>query len=493
LLDQAFGLTGTNTQLIGKNLVDTGNALANFGPQAEKAFDTTAVKGFHDELIDLQKTLSTGFQQISGAGFSDFVVNELKKINIEVKATIDGIIAFREFLQKPLGTGFSDLNARFKEIDDNANRALQDVDANLKKVAQTGQQTGATFLQVGQSSATGFGQVGQHAQNATTQVNALNTAAGRTQIAVGAPATLLNNTFAQTINAAAQATAAINDLARDSSTFAERLTLQFQGFIPTQKTVSSGFTDAASSAQTATQRIEQDFQDLKTQLASGTGLTGPKGILPDASEWQAAFNKVKEIASSVWGEVQQVFQGTVSFADLGQAFITATSGLVNDAQNIWNQINSIFQKQIVIPAPVIQGGGSSGIPLARGGLVTGSGTGTSDSILARLSNYEFVINSAATQFYGPGLLAALNARIIPRDILPGFSMGGLVRAIGAMPGFAAGGGVNSSLRPITINIAGKGSFAGSVDAPEHIVAALSGEAVFEQIAAGGRSPGWRRT
>ncbi len=58
---------------------------------------------------------------------------------------------------------------------------------------------------------------------------------------------------------------------------------------------------------------------------------------------------------------------------------------------------------------------------ANGGMVRGPGTGTSDSILARLSNGEFVMRAAAVRRYGIGLLEGLNGLR-----LPGFAMGGLV-------------------------------------------------------------------
>lgn len=45
---------------------------------------------------------------------------------------------------------------------------------------------------------------------------------------------------------------------------------------------------------------------------------------------------------------------------------------------------------------------------AEGGLVNGPGTGTSDSILSRLSNGEFVMTAAATQAIGPDALAQAN-------------------------------------------------------------------------------------
>lgn len=81
--------------------------------------------------------------------------------------------------------------------------------------------------------------------------------------------------------------------------------------------------------------------------------------------------------------------------------------------------------------------------LAGGGQVRGPGTGTSDSILAHLSDGEYVVNAAATKKNG-ALLAAINSGKIPK-----FATGGMVGAM-ATPnvpsGISAGGG-----RPLTIS------------------------------------------
>jgi len=50
---------------------------------------------------------------------------------------------------------------------------------------------------------------------------------------------------------------------------------------------------------------------------------------------------------------------------------------------------------------------------ATGGMVTGPGTGTSDSISARLSNGEFVVKSAAVKHYGPDFFNSLNQMQTP--------------------------------------------------------------------------------
>ena len=61
---------------------------------------------------------------------------------------------------------------------------------------------------------------------------------------------------------------------------------------------------------------------------------------------------------------------------------------------------------------------------ATGGLITGPGTGTSDSILSRLSNGEYVMTAQAVRMFGTGMLDQMNA--------------------GFIPAFATGGGVGES-------------------------------------------------
>ncbi len=78
---------------------------------------------------------------------------------------------------------------------------------------------------------------------------------------------------------------------------------------------------------------------------------------------------------------------------------------------------------------------------ATGGLITGPGTGTSDSILARLSDGEFVINAKSTAMYRP-LLEAINNR---------FATGGYVdpaapRAIGDQKTFVEMLGLASAMQ-----------------------------------------------
>jgi hypothetical protein len=78
-------------------------------------------------------------------------------------------------------------------------------------------------------------------------------------------------------------------------------------------------------------------------------------------------------------------------------------------------------------------GEALGLKAATGGRVTGPGTGTSDSIPARLSNGEFVVNAKSTKD-NLALLHAINGGG------KGYALGGLVGAPGPVRGASGGGG-----------------------------------------------------
>jgi hypothetical protein len=94
-------------------------------------------------------------------------------------------------------------------------------------------------------------------------------------------------------------------------------------------------------------------------------------------------------------------------------------------------------------AAALAAANAAGVPgFARGGYITGPGTGTSDSIVARLSHGEFVVNARATARHLP-LLQAINASAVRTPVRSpssyGFANGGLVEAVGRR-----GGAMNGS-------------------------------------------------
>lgn len=108
--------------------------------------------------------------------------------------------------------------------------------------------------------------------------------------------------------------------------------------------------------------------------------------------------------------------------ELDQASVSATQSQV---AAIADQLKQTLVIPVKIAAPASAGAQSSE-PLAlpsysRGDMVRGPGTGTSDSILAKLSNGEFVMRTAAVQHYGPEMLRQINERRLPK-----FAEGGAV-------------------------------------------------------------------
>lgn len=105
-----------------------------------------------------------------------------------------------------------------------------------------------------------------------------------------------------------------------------------------------------------------------------------------------------------------------------------------------------FRRQLVIPiAPTVAPvSGDSAPGFASGGYISGPGSGTSDSILARLSNGEYVLRADAVRHYGKALLDQINSRRFP-----GFATGGLVSSRLSPPSIQAGmaGAVQAAAAP----------------------------------------------
>ena len=122
------------------------------------------------------------------------------------------------------------------------------------------------------------------------------------------------------------------------------------------------------------------------------------------------------------------FEALVGFAQSAVSTITGwLQGIADFVAQIANAISSLRSNipfaGATKPSDLLPGGN------AAGGLIRGPGTGTSDSILARLSNGEFVVNALATRAYLP-LLRAINSFQQPRILHPkGFAMGGIAGAL----------------------------------------------------------------
>lgn len=226
--------------------------------------------------------------------------------------------------------------------------------------------------------------------------------------------------------------------------------------------------------------------------------------LPDAIA--AAFAAVVAIIQAVWDGLVAGAKALVT--SIVEAFKTGVDAITGFFTGLRDSVVAVFQaiidgaKAVVTAISDAVGGGNSGTSdntasFARGGHVRGAGSGTSDSILARISNGEFIIRAKAVAHFGPAFFDALNNLRVPSP-LPKFNMGGLVDSLGAlMPapltGFAGGGLVGainggSGGRPFTLQI-GPESF-GGMTAQQSTIDRLQRYATAKQVNRTGRKPSW---
>ena len=96
----------------------------------------------------------------------------------------------------------------------------------------------------------------------------------------------------------------------------------------------------------------------------------------------------------------------------GEAFQNLAYTVVAAVQQMLAQMLALLIVQKALGLFGVPTGGGGTVAKAEGGLIRGPGSGTSDSIPARLSNGEFVVRAEAVRRPGVlGMLAALNAGI----------------------------------------------------------------------------------
>lgn len=133
--------------------------------------------------------------------------------------------------------------------------------------------------------------------------------------------------------------------------------------------------------------------------------------------------------------------------------------------------------------------GSSDNPsgLASGGHVFGPGTSTSNSILARLSNGEFVQRAAAVRHYGSSFMERVNSLQFPVQAALRFATGGFVGPAtthAALPEFVT----SNALRPFNLQI-GADHFNGLL-APQTVAEKLVQFASNKSTRSMGSKPSW---
>ncbi|MEJ0097880.1 MAG: hypothetical protein WDM84_08060 [Bauldia sp.] len=176
----------------------------------------------------------------------------------------------------------------------------------------------------------------------------------------------------------------------------------------------------------------------------------PLSIVPEVDEGTSAMDQFNQRLSTA-EDLTKGFASTFT-DDLrqGKSVIDSLSDAVSDLAGKLldmvedNAISSLFKNLggifggVAAPASAAVGGVGLGMGAlyADGGPVRGPGTGRSDSILARVSNGEYIVNATATAMHRP-MLDAINSGgggvrrfadggIVDR-IFPTFADGGVVR------------------------------------------------------------------
>jgi hypothetical protein len=157
--------------------------------------------------------------------------------------------------------------------------------------------------------------------------------------------------------------------------------------------------------------------------AMNAAVVAALATLPRTGAGSAVANTPQNNANLI-DSIYQTVLGRDTSNDAGGA--AYWSQMLNSGTLSYDQIAAAIANSAVggggTAADAANAGKYLGLPgYATGGLIGGPGTGTSDSIIAKLSNGEYVMSAAAVQMFGTGLLDQMNAGLIPA-----FATGGAV-------------------------------------------------------------------
>lgn len=154
-------------------------------------------------------------------------------------------------------------------------------------------------------------------------------------------------------------------------------------------------------------KVKQGKADLKSvpdktakifgDNRTGGPVRGAKSNLGSVKDKTASI-KARNLVGSAVGAAKRLLGGVH-----GKTVTVTARFIASGARKVLSALG--FAQGGLIPA-FRDGGMIPGYP--NGGLLRGPGTGTSDSILARVSNGEFVVRAAAVRKYGPDFFDALN-------------------------------------------------------------------------------------
>lgn len=186
---------------------------------------------------------------------------------------------------------------------------------------------------------------------------------------------------------------------------------------------------ARSNAQAAAKILE----DL---AASGQNTYGLQGFANELQAIEAQANAIEQTAADQkLAKLSSLLNELKDRANIKITVDMSPEEVAKAQQDIQALATDLSSKFIITPTITLgdvsstNGAVAPATPpaFATGGKVTGPGTGTSDSILARLSNGEYVLRAAAVRQYGTALLDRMNGLH-----MPAFADGGVVETVAGM-------------------------------------------------------------
>lgn len=188
----------------------------------------------------------------------------------------------------------------------------------------------------------------------------------------------------------------------------------------------------------AIEQARRAGEALKQLADSGENTYGLAGIADELGRIAVEASKLEEV--NVENDVKAVAAQINDLTKQAEALKVVSISVQIDETNV-EQVKArmmdiaadIAKAMIIKPTIVAPGVQSEPTEqFATGGRVRGPGTGTSDSILARLSNGEYVLRAAAVRQYGTALLDRMNGLQLPK-----YAEGGLVETAMSLPGVNA--------------------------------------------------------
>ncbi|PZV33374.1 phage tail tape measure protein [Mesorhizobium kowhaii] len=368
-----------------------------------------------------ENPFSQALRDFAAGGSLEAYLAAIKKIgaaNPELNAAADAFVHLTD-----TATGLQD---KIKPSAD----FLDLLTGKISDAAFQARQAGAGFQTLGTDANAGLTNAGAAADATKAKVEALGQSI---TVIRGGGDKLTTETF-NVVNGIAQRTQegkkAVDDLKSsvDSTSDAvdgvsDEITNSIGTIAPAAQEAASGFNSSlgnldAGAAQAAAEAIVAPFETLPGKLSAI--LNGMRALL------QGGFSGLQSIVTSLASQIESAIARIM--ASLRAAAAAAQS----------------LRAQAAGSSSSDSGGSHGGF--AAGGSVRGPGGPRDDSILAWLSNGEFVLQARAVQRLGLDFVTALNNGFVPSlKGLRGFSMGGLADGFNrsmsqlAIPRFATGG------------------------------------------------------